>query len=176
VTSGRALARSLARRNPSYVQNAVIVGAGEVGQLIGRKLLQHREYGVRVLGFVDSEPKELRADLGDARVLGTPEELDELVRTHDVDRVVVAFPHDSHEQTVDVIRRLKKLDVQIDIVPRLFEVIGPHVDVHTVEGVALVALPTAKRFPGSRAIKRCMDIAGALTLLVLTAPLYAYFV
>jgi len=176
ITSGRALARALSRRSPAYVQNAVIVGAGDVGQLVARKLLQHREYGVRVVGFVDDEPKALRADLGEVSVLGGPSELDELVRRHGVERVVVAFSQGSHEQTLDVIRRLKKLDVQIDIVPRLFEVIGPHVDVHTVEGVALVALPAAKRFPGSRAIKRGMDIAGALTLLVLTAPLYAYFV
>ena len=176
VTFGRAIARALARRSPSYVQNAVIVGAGDVGQLIARKLLQHREYGIRVVGFVDAEPKGLRADLGDLHVLGAPDELDELIRTHDVERVVVAFSHDSHEQTLDVIRRLKKLDVQIDIVPRLFEVIGPHVDVHTVEGVALIALPAAKRFPGSRAIKRAMDITGALALLVLAAPLYGYFV
>jgi lipopolysaccharide/colanic/teichoic acid biosynthesis glycosyltransferase len=108
-------------------------------------------------------------------MLGTPGELEAIVREHDVERVVIAFSHDSHEETLDVVRRLKKLDVQIDIVPRLFEAIGPHVAVHTVEGVALVALPTAKRFPGSRAIKRAMDVTGALTLLVLTAPLFAYF-
>jgi exopolysaccharide biosynthesis polyprenyl glycosylphosphotransferase len=175
ITMGRAVARSLSRSNPAYVQNAVIVGAGDVGQLMARKLLQHREYGVRVLGFVDAEPRELRKDLGDVAMLGAPGELEAIVREHDVERVVVAFSHDSHEETLDVIRRLKKLDVQIDIVPRLFEVIGPHVSVHTVEGVALVALPTAKRFPGSRAIKRTMDVVGASVLLVLTAPLFAYF-
>src|SRR5215207_7822971 len=44
VTVLRSLGRTLARRHPAYVQNAVIVGAGDVGQLIGRKLLQHPEY------------------------------------------------------------------------------------------------------------------------------------
>jgi exopolysaccharide biosynthesis polyprenyl glycosylphosphotransferase len=175
ITTGRAVARAASHRSPAYVQNAIVVGAGDVGQLIARKLLQHREYGVRVVGFVDDEPKALRADLGDLNVLGGPSEVAELVRRHGVERVVVAFSQASHEQTLDVIRELKKLDVQIDIVPRLFEVIGPHVSVNTVEGVALVALPTAKRFPGSRAIKRTMDVAGALALLAVTAPMFAYF-
>ena len=44
----------------AYLQNAVIVGAGDVGQLIGRKLLQHPEYGINLIGFVDAEPKERR--------------------------------------------------------------------------------------------------------------------
>jgi len=175
VSTGRVVARSISHRSAAYVQNAIVVGAGDVGQLIARKLRQHGEYGVRVVGFVDSDPKTLRDDLGGIGVLGKPGDLAALVREHNVERVVVAFSHDSHEKTLGVVRELKKLDVQIDIVPRLFEVIGPHVAVHTVEGVALVALPTAKRFPGSRAIKRTMDIAGALTLLVLTAPLFAYF-
>jgi exopolysaccharide biosynthesis polyprenyl glycosylphosphotransferase len=174
VTSGRAFARALSKRSASYVQNAIVVGAGDIGQLIARKLLQHKEYGINVVGFVDAEPKAMRTDLEGVDVLGTPDDLSAIVRDHDVERVMVAFSGDSHERTLDVIRELKKLNVQIDIVPRLFEIVGPHVKVHSVEGVALVALPTAKRFPGSRAIKRAADVVGSLALLVLTAPLFAY--
>ncbi len=174
VTAGRAVARSLSRRSASFIQNAVVVGAGDVGQLVARKLLQHEEYGINVVGFVDADPKELRSDLGRIGVLGTPAELAAIVREYNVERVVVAFFGDSDEQGLDTIRELKKLNVQIDIVPRLFEAIGPHVTVHEVEGIALVALPTAKRFPGSRTIKRVVDVLGAAVLLVLTAPLFAF--
>ena len=38
VPSGRALARTIARRRPAYEQSALIVGAGHVGQLVARKL------------------------------------------------------------------------------------------------------------------------------------------
>ena len=41
VTVGRALARAVCHRRFSYLQNTVIVGSDEVGQLIARKLLQH---------------------------------------------------------------------------------------------------------------------------------------
>src|SRR5438105_2412408 len=65
VIAARSSARAVARRRPSYIQNALIVGAGDVGQLIGRKLLQHPEYKINLVGFVDAEPKERRPDLGD---------------------------------------------------------------------------------------------------------------
>ena len=53
VTVGRALARALCRRSASYRQNTVIVGAGRVGRLVARKLRQHPEYGMNLVGFVD---------------------------------------------------------------------------------------------------------------------------
>jgi exopolysaccharide biosynthesis polyprenyl glycosylphosphotransferase len=175
VTGGRAIARAAVRRQRDYVQKTIIVGAGDVGQLIARKFVQHQEYGIEVVGLVDSAPKELRADLGSLPVLGAPGELASLIDEHDVERVVIAFSNDEHTRTLELVRELEKLDVQIDIVPRLFEVVGPHVKVHKVEGIALVALPAAKRFPASRAIKRTMDIVLASFALVIASPVFAYF-
>ena len=51
----RLVARALCRRHASYRQNAVIVGTGRAGQLVARRLEEHPEYGVNVLGFVDSK-------------------------------------------------------------------------------------------------------------------------
>src|SRR2546429_9714936 len=46
ITFARVIARAVARRSSSYIQTAVIVGGGEVAQLIGRKYLLHPEYGI----------------------------------------------------------------------------------------------------------------------------------
>jgi exopolysaccharide biosynthesis polyprenyl glycosylphosphotransferase len=173
ITGSRAVARAYCRRHPAYVQNAVIVGAGAVGQLVGRKLLQHPEYKINLVGFVDSEPRELRPDLGGRRVLGTPDDLSRLVADHGVERVIVAFSNEPTERTVELVRRLKRLDAQVDLVPRLFDAIGPNVTVHSVEGLPLIGLPSSKLLPFSRTIKRAIDIAGASALLVATAPIFA---
>jgi exopolysaccharide biosynthesis polyprenyl glycosylphosphotransferase len=174
VTFGRAAARVLARRHIAYIQNAIIVGAGDIGQLIARKLLQHPEYGINLLGFIDPEPRAARADLGHVRVLGGPEKLPSLIRLFDVERVIVAFWKGSHAEAIELIRTLKRLDVQVDVVPRLFEILGPSFAIHTVEGLPLVGLPPAKISRSSRAVKRTLDIVGALVGLVVTAPLFAY--
>ncbi|HEY8645588.1 MAG TPA: hypothetical protein VIL77_06910, partial [Gaiellaceae bacterium] len=80
VSVGRAAARSLSRRNIAYLQNPVIVGAGEVGQLIAHKLIKHPEYGINLVGFVDDQPKERREDLDQLALLGGIERLPSLVR------------------------------------------------------------------------------------------------
>ena len=175
VVVGRGLARALCRRSVMYLQNTIIVGAGDVGQLIARKLLQHPEYGINLVGFVDMQPKERRGDLEHLSLLGTPERLPEIVRLLDVERVVIAFSNGSNEETIELARSLRNLDVQIDVVPRLFDVVGPKVGIHTVEGLPLLGLPPARISRSSRLIKRSMDIGGASVALLVTAPLFALF-
>jgi exopolysaccharide biosynthesis polyprenyl glycosylphosphotransferase len=173
VTLARGIARARCRRHPAYLQNTIVVGAGEVGQLVGRKLVMHREYGINLLGFVDAHPRERRPDLEGLSVLGAPDDLPQLVETLEVERVVVAFSGESNEDTAQLVAALQAQNVQVDIVPRLFDVVGPHVKVHAVEGLPLVALPTSKRFPFSRPLKRMMDVVGASLLLLVSAPIFA---
>jgi len=173
VSVGRAGTRVLARRQTAYLQNALIVGAGEVGQLIAKKLLQHPEYGINLVGFVDDSPKATREDLGHLALLGGPERLREFVELFDVERVIVAFSNDTHERTLDLIRSIKDLDVQIDIVPRLFELVGPGVGIHTVEGLPLVGLPPVRLARSSLLLKRTSDFVLALVGLIVLAPLFA---
>jgi exopolysaccharide biosynthesis polyprenyl glycosylphosphotransferase len=174
VTAGRASARAVCRQTVSYLQNTIIVGAGDVGQLVARKLLKHPEYGINLVGFVDAEPKAPRQDLAHLTLLGPTEELAELVRAYDVERVVVAFSNESHEDLLRLIRSLKGLPVQIDIVPRLFEIVGPGVEIHTVEGLPMIALPQLKLSRSSRLLKRTLDLVLSSIVLVLLAPLFAF--
>jgi exopolysaccharide biosynthesis polyprenyl glycosylphosphotransferase len=170
VTSARAAARAIARRRPSYAQTALVVGAGHVGQLVARKLIQHPEYRISVIGFVDDRPRELRPEIEDVPILGNVAEVPWLVRAHRVDRVIVAFLENSHQQMLELIRQLTPLGVEIELVPRYFEVISPAADIDPVEGLPLVRLgsPRISRF--SRVIKRAIDLLGASIGLVLAAP------
>jgi exopolysaccharide biosynthesis polyprenyl glycosylphosphotransferase len=174
ITGCRGVARSLCQRSPSYIQNTVIVGGGDVGQLVARKLEQHREYGIRLVGLVDSDPKKRRADLPDLQLLGSLQRLPEIVSDLDIERVVIAFSNESDAQTAEVVRKLQGLNVQVDIIPRLYELVGPRVDLHTVEGLPLVGLPAARWNPGAMMVKRTMDIVGAALGLVVLSPLFAY--
>ena len=171
VSIGRAAARALCRRSVSFLQNTIIVGAGDVGQLVARKFLQHPEYGINLVGFIDALPKERNDDLGHLTDLGTISDLPDLVELLDVERVVIAFSNESHDQMLELVRSLKDLDVQIDIVPRLFEIVGPGVEMHTVEGLPLVGLRSLKLSRSSRFLKRSLDLFFASLALVVLSPL-----
>jgi exopolysaccharide biosynthesis polyprenyl glycosylphosphotransferase len=171
VTSARGLARTVARRSPLYLQNTIIIGAGHIGQLAARKLLQHSEYGINLVGFVDAHPRPRRPELDHLALIGPPERLTEIITLLDIERVIIAFSDATHEELLSTIRELRKLDVQIDVVPRLFEIVGPKAGIHTFEGLALVGLPSARLSRSSRLVKRGVDYIVALAMLLVLAPL-----
>ena len=63
--------------------------------------------------------------------------------------------------------------MQIDIVPRFFEIVGPGVEIHTVEGLPLIGLPQLKLSHSSGLLKRTVDVALSGAALVLLAPVFA---
>jgi FlaA1/EpsC-like NDP-sugar epimerase len=174
VVAGRAAARGLTPKHDSYSQNTIIVGAGDVGQLIGRKLLQHPEYGLNLIGFVDADPKERRSDLDHLPTLGEPEELPEIVERLGVERVVIAFSNESHDTLLDLIHSIRRLPVHVDLVPRLFEAFHPSLWIHDVEGIPLIGLTPVRYSPVAMTMKRALDVTGAGLGLLLAAPLFAF--
>jgi exopolysaccharide biosynthesis polyprenyl glycosylphosphotransferase len=169
----RAVARGRCRHAIAYLQNTVIVGEGEVGQGIARKFLRHPEYGINLVGFVDAEPRGRLDGLDHIATLGSTQDISELVELFDIERVVIAFSNDDHETTLRLIRELNGLGVQIDVVPRLFEIIGTGVDIHMVEGTPLLGMRSPRLSASSILLKRSMDIAVASISLVVLSPLLA---
>ena len=174
VTLARTVARALCRRSPAYLQNTLILGAGSIGQQAARKVIRHPEYGLKLLGFVDADPKPRADGLEGVHLLGTPDELPDLVRRLHVERVIVAFSNESDEATIAAVRSLNDLDVQVDVIPRLFELVSPSVQVDTLEGLPIVELPPVRLSRSSRLMKRAVDIIASTVGLIALAPLFLY--
>jgi exopolysaccharide biosynthesis polyprenyl glycosylphosphotransferase len=71
------------------------------------------------------------------------------------------------------IRELNAIGVQVDVIPRFPELIGPEVDVHTAGGITLWSLRPFRLSRSSRALKRGGDVLVSAFGLLLLAPLFA---
>jgi exopolysaccharide biosynthesis polyprenyl glycosylphosphotransferase len=174
VTLFRVIIRVIGRRQAAYVQNVLVVGSGNVARLLAEKMGKHRSYGLNIVGFVDHDAGAVTNGGPPLELLGTTNELRQIVHQHRIDRVVVAFSNDSHEDTLDVIRRLQDQRVQVDIVPRMFEVLGTSAQLHAIEGIPLVGLALPRLSGSSRFLKRSFDVVGATFGLVLLSPVFLF--
>jgi len=166
---------ALYRRTKALMQRVVILGAGDVGQLVARKIQNHPEYGFELMGLVDDAPRERRLDLAELKLLGSPSDLWEIVAENGVERVIVAFSSKETKETLATIRQLAANGIHIDIVPRLFEAIPPRSRLDEVEGITLVTAPaTPGRRKGYRLGKRAFDLVVAGAMLLIAAPLFAF--
>jgi exopolysaccharide biosynthesis polyprenyl glycosylphosphotransferase len=174
VPLARSMARAALRRGQDLCQRTVIVGAGDIGQLVARKLAQHPEFGLRVVGFVDAEPRPIREELAELPVLGTPDDLVRILSESRADRVVVAFSREDPEELAQMVHAAHCLGVHIDVVPRLFDTVGPAGDVNHIEGFPLVSIYCSSQTRPARWTKRAIDVAVAAVVLLFTLPLFAW--
>jgi len=105
--------------------------------------------------------------------LGDVDALPATLRGNQVDRVLIYPAAGATDALLDVIRAVKALGVQVSVVPRLFEVIGSSAAFDDVEGTTLLGIRRYGLSRSSRAMKRAMDVTGALAVLVLLSPLLA---
>jgi exopolysaccharide biosynthesis polyprenyl glycosylphosphotransferase len=151
---------------------------------------------VLVLGDVDAAARiqekfslshSMKAELvgrvrmtGDPRERGGPEELgplgdlDFILRSHMIDRVVIAPNARDSDETLDTIRLVKALGVKVSVLPRLFEVVGSSVEFDDVDGITLLGVRRYGLTKSSFFLKRVFDVSGALVGLTLLAPLFAF--
>ena len=162
-----ALVRAL-RRQHILVENAVIVGVGDLGLRLRDIFRTHPEFGVHPVGFVDKTGSLLPESY-----LGDIESLPSVVAHHDVQKVFVAFAIASEE----VIARQLQVEipnVDVIVVPRLFEAGGGSSTDAMMDhawGIPLVWVPRRLARRSSRLMKQAIDSTIALTLLIVLSPL-----
>ncbi len=130
----------------------------------------------RLVGFVDAQPLESRRETRRRRVLGSSSDLPgdrRRARRRAGDRRVLARAGQPRRSSV--VRSLRDLDVQRRHRPAAVRVVGPHVELHSVEGLPLVGVPPARLSRSSRVMKRGVDIVGAASCCSSSpAPLFAF--
>jgi exopolysaccharide biosynthesis polyprenyl glycosylphosphotransferase len=164
--------RAQAVRNLALATPTLIVGAGVIGEQLVRRFTGDRSYGVRPVGFLDSDPmpKDGWGSGSLVPVLGGPENLKEAVRETGAQRVILAFSSEPDRVLVDKVRECEQLGVEVSLVPRLFEAINDRAILDHVGGLPLISLRPTNPRGWEFAIKHALDRTLAAIALVLLAP------
>ncbi|HEX8966678.1 MAG TPA: hypothetical protein VF937_02275, partial [Chloroflexota bacterium] len=86
-----ALNDTFVRLQSRWQPQVLIVGAGDLGELVLRSITRTRPAAYRPLGFLDPDPATRNRTLHSVRVLGTPDDLLTVAGQYDIDLVVLAL-------------------------------------------------------------------------------------
>jgi exopolysaccharide biosynthesis polyprenyl glycosylphosphotransferase len=165
---GYSVVRAVRRR--SFVAHpTLILGAGRIGGTLASELLAHPEYGLKPVGFLDSDPL-LEPEERPVPLLGGHESLAKVIVEFGVGDVIIAFGSAPESQMVDFLRTCDRLDCEIFFVPRLFEMHHISRDMDQVWGLPLVRLRRAAFRTFSWRLKRLMDVLVSGFALFLLSP------
>lgn len=173
VGSGRIFVRSLQRNlllKGIGRRNTVIIGYNEKAKEVERDVSKAKALGLDVVGFVlvNENKNEVNED---ARILGTIDEIQEIVNEHNVKEVIVALDKHEHDLMLDVIAKCDFNDLTIKIVPDLYEIISGQARTNQLYGIPLIEVNPQLMPVWERKIKRLMDIVFSLIILIVTLPI-----
>jgi sugar transferase (PEP-CTERM system associated) len=77
--------------HPEIGERILVVGSGENAIEIAREILGRKDAGYRIVGFVDNDPALVGKSLINPRVIGLSRDLDQIVQSENVDRIVVSM-------------------------------------------------------------------------------------
>lgn len=147
-------------------RNAIIVGAGRVGQALAQQLEENKFLGYRFKGFLDGNHSN------DPRTLGRIEDLPHIARAEFIDEVFITIPSERElVKRVAVEARRHRLDVKV--VPDLYDGLAWNAPLRSVGDFPVIelqwrAIPTFGLFA-----KRVFDVVVSLVALVVCSPLFA---
>jgi exopolysaccharide biosynthesis polyprenyl glycosylphosphotransferase len=163
------------------LRRILIYGAGRLGQRLFREIHNSPRMQVKVCGFIDDDLQKKGQHTAPSgfqtcnhcQVLGTREDIPNLVREHGIDEIYLAISDIDNASFKALSALCRKLGVEVAFVPGLHDVFTHRVNLEQVGNLPLVR---EHRFIWSRRdalAKRCMDLALGLALGAVLFPIMA---
>lgn len=145
-------------------RNAVIIGAGRVGEALAQELEENKLLGYRFRGFLDGNHSD------DSRVLGTVDDFARVARAEFVDDVFITIPSE-RELVKRVALEARSQSISVKIIPDLYDGLAWNVPLRNVGDFPVMDV-CWKPIPILRFyFKRLLDISFSFVALIICTPL-----
>jgi len=155
------------------LKRILIAGSGELGRLVADKILEHRELGYQIVGFVDDKASGDHLGYRGLPLLGTIYDTAEISAREGIDQLYVALPPEQHVQMLRLIESTSREFVDVKVVPDLLQVIALRARLEELDGLPVININDVPLQGLNTLVKRGIDIViSAGALLVLAIPFW----
>jgi len=116
-------AASYARSSVAEEKRTFIYGAGEAGITLLREIRNNPRLSYHVMGFLDDRPDKKGLRLAGVSVLGGGDEVESLVKKHNVKTILIAIPSATGVEMTRILKLCHAAGVTCKTVPGLAEII-----------------------------------------------------
>ena len=161
------------------LKRILIAGAGDLGRMVADRILQHRELGYQVVGFVDDRAGGDHIGYRGLPLLGTLAEVADIARRERVDHLYVALPLEQHAKLLDLIDLTSRECIDVKVVPDLLQFIALRARLEDLDGLPVINVNDVPLQGFGAWVKRGLDVvlsAAAMVVLALPALVIAALV
>ena len=153
------------------LKRILIAGAGDLGRMVADRILQHRELGYQVIGFVDDRAGGDHIGYRGLPLLGTLAEVGEIAQRERVDHLYVALPLEEHAKLLHLVEATSREFIDVKVVPDLLQFITLRARLEDLDGLPIININDVPLQGFNSWLKRSIDIVlSAATVLVMAIP------
>ena len=150
-------------------KKVLIVGAGKNGLELSRIMKDDMGYGFNVLGFFDDNV-QLKTAIPD--YLGMTHEVEDFVRTHEVDEIYCTLPGTQDEKIVRMMSYAEKHMIRFYIIPDFYRNVKKSLVMEMLESIPLLSVRQEPlQSAHNRVMKRLFDCLFSACVLCLIFPI-----
>ncbi|MBI2095950.1 MAG: sugar transferase [Candidatus Omnitrophica bacterium] len=154
-------------------KNLLIVGTGNRARKFAELVSFHKEWGYRVVGFLDRYPNLVGDKVAGHEVIGTLESLPGILKEKVIDQVVFVIPRKWIERIEKCVRYCEAVGVPATLSADFFDLKTASLVPDELEGFTCVTFETRILKEEELLLKRVFDILISSVVLVVIAPALA---
>jgi exopolysaccharide biosynthesis polyprenyl glycosylphosphotransferase len=104
--------------------------------------------------------------------LGHVNTLEDVLKTHQIEEVIIALESVEHERLQTIISRINNTNIVIKVLPDMYDILSGSVKLDNIFGALLMVVNAEVMPPWQQALKRFIDITASLIALILLIPVY----
>jgi FlaA1/EpsC-like NDP-sugar epimerase len=117
------------------MKRTLIVGAGAAGTMVARQLLKNPAENLLPVGYVDDDPKKQQLDFFDLPVIGTINDIQEVVKLKKIELIVIAIPSLSKNKLNQIVKECSRTKAKVQIMPKIEDIMTGKVSVSNFRDV-----------------------------------------
>lgn len=99
-------------RRASQEKKVLIYGAGDAGEFILREIRNNKDLQYDPLGFLDDDEEKAGKRIHGVPVLGARKDMERIIKTREVNEVIIAMPRASKYVIEDITALCNSLDIK----------------------------------------------------------------
>ena len=109
-------------------KRVLLYGAGRAGILLRKELEIGNDYDI--VGFIDDDPQKVGSEIYGTRVLGSGDEISEIVNRWHIEEIVISMATASRQTLLRVLSKCRRANVPSKVIPSLREMLEERTAIH----------------------------------------------
>ena len=154
-------------RRGEHFRRVLIVGSGTRARRLAETLLQHSEWGIRIVGHLDPDPTRVGDRVLESSVLGTVGDITSILKKNVIDEVILAVPRAMIPDVDKIAQACEEEGVKLCLMADVFDVHAARTRLVALGPIPLLTLEPVAQGEWQLLVKRFMDLAIAALIVPL---------